>query len=91
MISDVLGSAAALLTTASFVPQAVLVIRTRDTRAISLTMYCMFVTGVALWLVYGVMIGELPVILANAVTLVLASIILTRKIRDTLARRGAQG
>ncbi|MCA8901919.1 MAG: SemiSWEET family sugar transporter [Hyphomonas sp.] len=91
MNSDLLGSAAAVLTTASFLPQALQVIRTRDTAAISLAMYSMFVTGVALWLAYGLLIGELPVILANAVTLGLASIILTRKVQDTLARRRPQG
>ena len=91
MNSDLLGSAAAVLTTASFLPQALQVIRTRDTAAISLAMYSMFVTGVALWLAYGLLIGELPVILANAVTLGLASIILTRKVQDTLARRRPLG
>lgn len=87
MTSDLIGSIAAVLTTASFLPQAIHVIRMKDTAAISLAMYSMFVVGVALWLVYGLMIREMPVILANSITLVLACIILTRKVSDTLAKR----
>lgn len=89
MTSDLIGSAAAILTTASFLPQAIHVIRTKDTGAISLTMYSMFMAGIILWLVYGLMIGEMPVILANTVTIGLAAIILTRKVVDTLAKRRA--
>ena len=50
---DWIGYAAATLTTASFLPQAVLTLRTRDTRGISLAMYSAFTAGVALWLLYG--------------------------------------
>lgn len=89
MTSDLVGSAAALLTTASFLPQAIHVVRTKDTEAISLTMYVLFMAGIILWLVYGLMIGELPVIVANVVTIALASVILARKILDTLAKRRA--
>ncbi len=73
---------AAVLTTASFLPQAMLVIRTRNTDGISLTMYLMFVTGVAFWLAYGILMRSAPIITANAITLVLASVILTLKIRS---------
>lgn len=79
---DFIGTLAALLTTLSFVPQAVLVIRTKRTEGISLAMYAMFTTGVAAWLVYGISLGAMPIIIANAVTLALASIILTIKIRS---------
>ena len=75
------GFAAALLTTASFIPQAVMTIRTRDTRGISLGMYVIFTTGVALWLAYGIAIDSLPMILANTVTLALAGTILGLKLR----------
>ena len=75
------GFAAALLTTASFIPQAVMTIRTRDTRGISLGMYVIFTTGVAFWLAYGIAIDSLPMILANTVTLALAGTILGLKLR----------
>jgi MtN3 and saliva related transmembrane protein len=89
---DFIGILAAILTTLSFVPQAILVIRTRRTEGISLAMYAMFTTGVAAWLIYGISLGALPIILANAVTLALASIILTIKIRSVIAAQpSAQG
>lgn len=88
MNTDLLGYTAAALTTCSFVPQAVLTLRTRDTRGISLGMYSAFTLGVALWLVYGLMLGEWPIIVANTVTLGLAATILVTKIRvDGAARR----
>ena len=76
-----LGFAAAVLTTASFIPQAVMTIRSRDTRGISRGMYIIFVIGVALWLAYGIYIDSLPMILANIVTLGLAGTILALKLR----------
>jgi MtN3 and saliva related transmembrane protein len=77
---DTLGYAAAILTTGSFVPQAVLTLRTRDVRGISLAMYSAFTLGVALWLAYGVALGQWPIVVANAVTLALATTILVTKI-----------
>lgn len=76
-----IGGLAAFLTTCSFLPQAVKVIRRRDTRSISLAMYAMFSAGVALWLAYGWMTGSWPIIAANAVTLCLSLAILGMKIR----------
>ena len=73
---EMLGNAAAAMTTASFVPQVLHTLRTRDVSGISLRMYSVFTAGVALWLVYGVMLGAWPVIIANGVTLVLAGAIL---------------
>ena len=75
------GYTAALLTTCSFVPQAVMTIRSRDTRGISRGMYIIFVFGVALWLAYGIYIDSLPMILANVVTLGLAGTVLALKLR----------
>ena len=75
------GFVAAVLTTSSFIPQAVMTIRTRDTRSISRGMYIIFTIGVALWLAYGIALQSLPMILANAVTLFLASTILVLKLR----------
>ena len=83
---DLLGYAAATLTTCSFVPQAWLTFRTRDTRGISLGMYSAFTLGVALWLAYGLAMGAWPVVLANAVTLLLALSILLMKLRYGRAR-----
>ena len=75
-----IGYAAAMLTTCSFVPQAVLTLRTRDVSGISTGMYTSFTLGVALWFVYGLSLGAWPIILANAVTLVLATTSLGTKL-----------
>ena len=75
-----IGGLAAMLTTASFVPQVWLTLRTRDVSGISLGMYSCFTLGVALWLVYGLSIGALPVTIANCVTLTLALAILGMKL-----------
>ncbi|KJS69707.1 MAG: membrane protein [Comamonadaceae bacterium BICA1-1] len=78
---ELIGSMAALLTTISFVPQAWHTWRTRDVSGISLAMYSAFTLGVALWLVYGWLLGAWPIIIANAVTLSLALGILGMKLR----------
>lgn len=80
------GYAAALLTTAAFVPQALLAWRTRDLSGVSLGMYVSFTLGIALWLVYGLALGSWPMVLANGVTLGLALVILTLKWRGRLNR-----
>jgi MtN3 and saliva related transmembrane protein len=87
-LSALFGYPAAFLTTIAFVPQALHSWRTRDLSGISLPMYALFTLGVALWLGYGLVIGSLPVIAANAVTLVLASVVLWLKILE-LRRRTA--
>ena len=78
--TEMLGYLAATLTTASFIPQAWLTFRSRDVSGISLGMYSVFTLGVALWLAYGVLMRAWPVVIANAVTLVLAATILVMKI-----------
>lgn len=80
-LQDAIGYLAACLTTLSFLPQALHTFRTRDVRGISLGMYSLFTVGVALWLVYGLVLGAWPVVAANAVTLVLACCILAMKLR----------
>jgi MtN3 and saliva related transmembrane protein len=72
---------AAILTTAAFVPQALHIIRHKETKAISLLMYVAFASGVALWLVFGVMIWNWPMIVANAITLMLTLAIVGMKLR----------
>ncbi len=79
-IGNLIGYPAACLTTIAFVPQAWHSWRTRDLSGISLPMYALFTLGVALWLGYGAIIGSLPVMAANAITLVLASVVLSLKI-----------
>ena len=81
MKNEWLGYLAAILTTGSFLPQAIKTIRSRNTTGISLVMYVVFALGVALWLGYGIAIGSWPMILANVVTFVLAATILALKIR----------
>lgn len=76
-----LGYTGALLTSASFIPQAVMTIRSRDTRGISRGMYVIFTIGVAFWLAYGIAIDSLPMVLANTVTLGLAGTVLALKLR----------
>lgn len=78
---ELLGYVGATLTTLSFIPQAVMTIRTRDTRGISLGMYSVFTVGVACWLGYGLALGSWPMILSNIVTLGLSGTILALKLR----------
>jgi MtN3 and saliva related transmembrane protein len=80
-IEIVVSSAAATLTTAAFLPQALHIIRYKDTRAISLHMYVAFATGVLLWMVFGLLIGNLPIIVSNAITLGLALAIIAMKLK----------
>ena len=89
--NDWLGYLAASLTTLSFVPQAVLTLRTREVHGISAIMYSVFTVGVALWRAYGWRLGEWPIIVANAVTLVLAATILITKLVIDWQARGSRG
>jgi len=76
-----LGYAAALLTTAAYVPQLVRVLRLRSARDISLPTFMMFSVGVSLWLIYGLLTGSGPIVASNSVTLVLAVSIVVLKLR----------
>ena len=78
---DLIGSVAAVLTTVSFVPQVWHSLKTRDVSGISLGMYSAFTIGVALWLVYGILLLSWPLIIANSITLALAATILGLKLR----------
>jgi len=77
---DLFGYLAAFLTSSAFVPQAVMIWRTDDTRSISAGMYSLFVAGIALWLAYGIMLMAYPIILANAFTLAMSCMILYKKL-----------
>ncbi len=76
-----IGLIAAAFTTVSFIPQAIKTIKTKNTSGISMDMYSLFSFGTLLWLIYGITDDNLPVIIANAITLVFAVIILVYKIR----------
>lgn len=78
--TEILGLAAGLFTTIAFVPQVIKIWRSKHAHDISLGMFSLFSCGVALWVVYGFIIGSLPVILANLATLVLALTILALKL-----------
>jgi MtN3 and saliva related transmembrane protein len=88
-MTDILGGVAATCSTAAFFPQALRVILTRDTHAISLGMYALIVTGIVLWGTYGVLTLQWPIIAANVVTFVPAVAILALKLRHVLQARAA--
>ena len=81
MSPDLIGYLAAILTTAAFVPQALKSWNSRDLSGVSLGMYSLFTLGVTLWLVYGIALPSWPIILANGITLILAGLVLSLKIR----------
>ncbi|HEX4311998.1 MAG TPA: SemiSWEET transporter [Acidobacteriaceae bacterium] len=78
---NTIGLVAAFCTTLSFVPQLIRVWRLRSAREISLIMFLVYALGVFLWLLYGILIHSMPVILANAVSLVLTFAMLGLKLR----------
>lgn len=78
---ELIGFIAAFLTTGAFVPQAVMIWRTDDTRSISLGMYTMMTVGIGLWLFYALLINSAPMIATNVVTGSLAALILWKKYR----------
>lgn len=80
-LANLIGALAATLTTIAFIPQAWLTWKTRRTEGVSLGMYSIFTTGVAMWLLYGLLIGAWPVIIANVFTLALALFIIAMKVR----------
>jgi MtN3 and saliva related transmembrane protein len=79
--TDWIGSAAATLTTTSFIPQVWKIWRSRHAADISLGMYALFTLGVALWLGYGIMRESWPIIVANSITLLLAGVVLLMKLK----------
>jgi len=81
MNADLIGTLASTLTTIAFVPQVWRAWRTRSARDLSLPMYMIFTSGVALWFVYGLLLGAMPIIVGNAVTLLLAGAVLAMKLK----------
>ena len=80
-VIEIIGYIAAFCTTISFLPQAVRVIKTKHTKDLSLLMYSIFNVGLILWLIYGIAIVAWPIIVANAITIVLTLTILYLKIK----------
>ena len=76
----IVGFMAAALTTLSFLPQAIKTIKSKQTKDLSFGMYLAFTAGVFLWLIYGILIGDAPVIIANSITFILTITILILKI-----------
>jgi MtN3 and saliva related transmembrane protein len=81
LLIEAVGMTGAVLTTVCWVPQALQIIRSRETRAISLGGTLTFAIGIAFWLIYGLALWDWPLILSNIVTLALASLIVALKMR----------
>jgi MtN3 and saliva related transmembrane protein len=79
-LETLLGAFAAFCSTASFAPQAIKIIRTRETKDISLWMYLLTVAGFAAWTSYGLVLGRWPLIAANSICLLLSGFILLMKL-----------
>jgi MtN3 and saliva related transmembrane protein len=77
----IIGLVAATCTTISFLPQAIKVIKTKHTKDLSLAMYLILVSGVFLWLVYGLLINDIPIIGANIISFIFTATILIMKIK----------
>jgi MtN3 and saliva related transmembrane protein len=77
----IIGLLAASFTTIAFIPQVLQIVKTRNTNGISLVMYIIFTIGIFCWLIYGILLNDFPIIAANAVTLILASVIVFFKIK----------
>ncbi|HEY6721714.1 MAG TPA: SemiSWEET transporter [Burkholderiales bacterium] len=78
---DLVGTVAGALTTIAFVPQAWRIWKTRSAQALSLSMYLIFTSGVALWFLYGLLLGAWPIIASNGITLLLAGTVLAMKLK----------
>ncbi len=78
--TDAIGFISATFTTVAFVPQVIRVWKTKSARDVSLGMYALFNTGVALWLCYGLLIESWPIIVANSITLILACSVMVMKL-----------
>ncbi len=77
---EIIGLIAGTLTTISFIPQVIKILKSNDTKSISLLMYSIFSTGVLLWLIYGLMVNSISIIISNSITLPLTLVILYKKI-----------
>lgn len=83
---EFVGATASLLSILNQFPQAIKVFRTKDTHSISLLMYCIVVVCISLWLVYGLMLKDGPLIWANAISLIPIVYIFIMKVRNTIRK-----
>ena len=79
-VADIVGYIAACMTTSAFIPQAWMTWKRKHAEGVSLGMYVILVSGIILWLAYGVLLHAWPIIIANAITLLLALFILVMKL-----------
>ncbi|MEQ1546264.1 SemiSWEET transporter [Methyloglobulus sp.] len=84
---ELIGYVAGALTTASFLPQAIMTIKTKDTSSLSLGMYSLFTLGVLCWLIYGIHLADYAIIISNAITLALAACILSYKVYHSFSKK----
>nr|WP_321451602.1 SemiSWEET transporter [uncultured Carboxylicivirga sp.] len=80
MMVTAMGTIAAFLTTLAMFPQAIRIIKTKDVHSISLLMYMANTLGIVFWLIYGVLLNEMPIIIANSIAIIPASVILFLKL-----------
>ncbi len=85
--TEILGYSAAFLTTISFLPQAILILKTRNTHSLSLSMYSLFTTGILLWLIYGIQKQDYALIFANSITFLLSTTILGFKLYNVVIKK----
>ncbi len=81
-LTETIGTIAAILTTASFLPQAIKTMKSGNTKDISLLMYICFVSGVFMWIIFGALINTKIIVVANSITFLLAGTILIMKIKN---------
>lgn len=81
IIANIFGMAAAILTTSCFIPQLIKIIKTKQTKDLSLSMYLMFFAGVACWEIYGILFKAPPVIIANFIGMIMNATIIYYKIK----------
>ncbi|MFQ5353324.1 MAG: SemiSWEET transporter [Thermodesulfobacteriota bacterium] len=77
----IIGLVAAVCTTFSFIPQALKIMKLKETRDLSLLMCISLEAGIFLWLIYGLLLGNLPIVLANSITLIFTTIVLVLKLK----------
>ena len=80
-VTNIVGFTAAFLTTISYIPQVIKVMRSKSTEDLSLTTFLLLFLGLCLWLVYGILLKNFPIIIANIITLFFISLILIHKIK----------
>lgn len=80
-LNNIIGIIAGVITTSALIPQALKIYKTKSARDVSLMMFIFLAVGIALWFIYGILIKEIPVILANFISLILIFTIIFMKIR----------